>query len=594
MVRATCQSGMRNLGNTCFMNSALQCLLHLPDLNAYINARQYINSINFVNRACKGRLIIEYLQLVERALCGENKGTLNPSAIKDTIKRYCSTFAGYSQQDAQEFLSFFLDALHEDLNSVLRKEYIALKDYDGGPVEAAAAEAWEAHLRRNNSRIIDLFFGQFYTRIVCPTCNHLSLTFDPFEMLGLNIPTQEEFCNYFVPLTTQDSIIDVKYQTCGSQLVEDAIADLNKKKLNKQDSVIVGRYRFHSMIDRTEPDPNRTTVSKTIESKFIFFLDEIYDPQYHEMIFGARASTLLQRIRARTAKNFTYIVYLENEKKSIERELPLPDDTTLAEFNLFMYIINRNALIETKKLPAEFQNTSFVFEKSIYEKELALLFPKGAFSEEVSPYQLKLGQRLVEKYDSSEPLFESGEKDKIEISVLLNSSLIKSIKLKSQGGNIQLANKSAYTLTDCLRLFVQPEVLDKDNQWYCSKCAKHQSAQRQMMLYKLPNILIIHLKRFKKDLSRVSFKKNQNFVDFPLDGLDMGPYMYGQDQKALYNLMGVSNHLGMMGGGHYFSYCRDSPKSSEWKAYDDEEVRPVSEDRVVSEAAYILFYVRQI
>lgn len=49
--------------------------------------------------------------------------------------RFAPQFSGYQQQDSQELLAFLLDGLHEDLNRVKKKPYLALRDAEGRPDE---------------------------------------------------------------------------------------------------------------------------------------------------------------------------------------------------------------------------------------------------------------------------------------------------------------------------------------------------------------------------------------------------------------------------------------------------------------------------
>ena len=83
-----------------------------------------------------------------------------PIKMRWTISRYSQNFSGFQQQDSQELLAFLLDGLHEDLNRVVNKPYDELKDSDGRPDDVVAQEAWENHVRRNKSVIVDLFHGK--------------------------------------------------------------------------------------------------------------------------------------------------------------------------------------------------------------------------------------------------------------------------------------------------------------------------------------------------------------------------------------------------------------------------------------------------
>ena len=90
----------------------------------------------------------------------------------------------------QELLAWLLDALHEDLNRVARKQYTELKDSGGRPDEVVADEAWLQHLARDHSIITDLFYGQLKSKVTCQTCGHESVRFDPFNLLSLPLPME--------------------------------------------------------------------------------------------------------------------------------------------------------------------------------------------------------------------------------------------------------------------------------------------------------------------------------------------------------------------------------------------------------------------
>ena len=82
------------------------------------------------------------------------------------------------------------DGLHEDLNRVMVKPYDELKDSDGRADDIVAGEAWENHIRRNQSMIVDLYHGQLKSKVTCKVCSHESVKFDPFTYLSLPLPME--------------------------------------------------------------------------------------------------------------------------------------------------------------------------------------------------------------------------------------------------------------------------------------------------------------------------------------------------------------------------------------------------------------------
>uniref|UniRef100_A0A8C5F358 Ubiquitin carboxyl-terminal hydrolase n=1 Tax=Gopherus evgoodei TaxID=1825980 RepID=A0A8C5F358_9SAUR len=184
--------GLTNLGNTCFMNSAFQCLSNVPPLTEYFLNNHYLGELNFSNPlGMKGEIAEAYADLVKQAWSGHHRAIV-PRMFKTKVGHFASQFLGYQQHDAQELLSFLLDGLHEDLNRVKRKEYVELRDAAGRPDEEVAEEAWRNHKRRNDSIIVDIFHGLFKSTLVCPACGKVSVTFDPFCYLSVPLPVSQE------------------------------------------------------------------------------------------------------------------------------------------------------------------------------------------------------------------------------------------------------------------------------------------------------------------------------------------------------------------------------------------------------------------
>jgi len=168
--------------------------------------------------------------------------------------------------------------------------------------------------------------------------------------------------------------------------------------------------------------------------------------------------------------------------------------------------------------------------------------------------------------------------------------------------------KQGITLDRCFRSFSRPERLDRNNMWYCSKCSEHVQALKTMKLWRLPNILVIHLKRFE---FKHAFRRDKltTFIDFPLAGLDMNPHCARLNTTegntdfansyvpADYDLFAVVNHYGRLGFGHYTAFAMqwdETGISKEWNAFDDSSVHPIRASEIHSSAAYILFYRRRV
>ena len=186
--------GLVNLGNTCFMNSSLQSLSNTVPLTSYFLSDQYKQDINKDNPlGTGGKLCEQYAQLLKEIWSGRSR-YIAPRDFKWKLERFAPQFAGYQQHDSQELLGYLLDGLHEDLNRIKKKPYVEITDSNPQTFEEeikCAEEAWEKHKSRNDSVIVDWFQGQLKSKLVCPVCGKISITFDPMMYLSLPLPMKQ-------------------------------------------------------------------------------------------------------------------------------------------------------------------------------------------------------------------------------------------------------------------------------------------------------------------------------------------------------------------------------------------------------------------
>ena len=165
-------AGLNNLGNTCYMNAAVQCLLHAPQLVQYFLSGAYCDHINSDNPlGHKGEVARAFADLLRQVWSDEQYSAVRPTKFKSALGKCNEQFAGFGQQDSQELLSFLMDGIHEDLNRVLKKEYT--EKVEGtlfASDEEAAVEAWSRHLKRHQSVIVDHCQGLFKSTVICSVC----------------------------------------------------------------------------------------------------------------------------------------------------------------------------------------------------------------------------------------------------------------------------------------------------------------------------------------------------------------------------------------------------------------------------------------
>ena len=153
---------------------------------------------------------------------------------------------------------------------------------------------------------------------------------------------------------------------------------------------------------------------------------------------------------------------------------------------------------------------------------------------------------------------------------------------------VPIPEKDNISIYDCFDLFTTMELMDdEENLYYNEKTKEYVETYKEIKFWSLPKILIIVLKRFKKNRDKI----NSN-VDFPLENLDLCKYCVGyKKNKNIYDLIAVSNHVGSLQGGHYFAYTK--MVDSNWYNFNDTSVTRIDEKDIISPKAYCLFYQKK-
>jgi ubiquitin C-terminal hydrolase len=142
-------------------------------------------------------------------------------------------------------------------------------------------------------------------------------------------------------------------------------------------------------------------------------------------------------------------------------------------------------------------------------------------------------------------------------------------------------------LLDCFDLYTKKETLQGENQILNDKTDTKEDAEKSISFWSLPHIMVVTLKRF--NVSSVSIRKNQAFVDFD-ETLDLSKYVIGYNRDSyVYELFGICNHMGGVHGGHYTSYVKNA--NNNWYHFNDTNVNKVKDfNSMKTKAAYCFFY----
>ena len=588
--------GLRNLGNTCFMNSIIQCLSHTMPLTSFFLSQKYLNDLNETNPiGFQGKLAENWCRILNDLWHGTN-GSINPMKFKRmSAKLAKGMFGGFQQHDSQEFLSFLIDGLHEDLNRILKKPYIEDVDNDGTKSDhEAAAEMWGKILQRDNSVVLDHTYGQHKSTVECPKCKRVSITYNKFNQLTLPVNKKKYGRVLLVrlfknrkDLNTGDApeihTIEITKTT--------SVADV-KRHISKQ-SKIPSKALLAVTISNGE-----ASLVKDFTSTFTSVKRE-GDLVLYEIIPSSRQTG--QRNIA-----YTFILHGTDIEDDIGGDIygvPL----------LLSYAVTDSTISVRQMLMAQKCYMMGNSRDSKNSKDVGAVYAcsrrgkvkdseMDQISEAFGHLSCKAGNTMESEWGAKKKkitYMKAIWKEKLKVSVTRVNNADKGDD--AEDGDVRA--RDGTTLFSCLNDFTKTEVLDKENLWYCNVCKEHVAGRKKMEVWKLPDVLILHLKRFVYKNPLYS-KKIDTFVSYPLSSLNMKPYCcdksHGDDDYYTYDLYAVSNHFGRMGFGHYTAYARNSFKAQfdkaneEWRDFDDATVSEVSADQVKSNpAAYVLFYQRR-
>lgn len=492
--RRTVPRGLNNLGNTCFMNSALQCLARSPLLADYF----------LQNDPKADGVARQFARLVRELNTFQYHSAFSPRHLKSAIAERDARFSGYEQQDSQELAAVLLDSIHEDLKA--KKDLLIPQQQQQ---QQDHADDWERYLQHEDSLVTRTFHGLFRSVVRCGECRRESVAYDPFASLSLPIPKPVTH-----KLAKRDGNAFIVYTACDVINYEDRV---QKEGIWYERIPNGDFFRFYAECERHLRDE---------------------------------------------------LLHLEDGQvvpiSLVSKPLLLPLDDPIG----FL----------TSRLGHVYPDIDLSWTNSIHREGTKLVFLSD------------LIRTITDGDSDTNPLY--------EIRSFFDQLFTPDPLLASTTN--EPSGRSA--LEDCLRAFESPDHLSSHS-WCCPHCKKHvERATKQMRLHRLPQNLLIHLKRFEFHPYGGGHKIVQN-VQFPLEDWRLpctdtveAPLSRGECDAVTYRLYAVVDHMGSLHGGHYISKVLVASKEgnkNRWYEFDDSTVTRIDESSVQSSHAYLLFYTRQ-
>ncbi|XP_073213388.1 ubiquitin carboxyl-terminal hydrolase 33 isoform X6 [Lepidochelys kempii] len=526
--------GLKNIGNTCYMNAALQALSNCPPLTQF-----FLDCGGLARTDKKPAICKSYLKLMTELWHKNRPGSVVPTNLFQGIKTINPTFRGYSQQDAQEFLRCLMDLLHEELKEPVME------------IEDTHSTSIEESMEEDKSQS-DVDFQS------CESCG----SSDKAENEAGSRPFSEEYAE------TTMLIQDVENHSLTTKDQQKGKTPCNK--LNRASSMEDLKKDTNTASETAEFLHNPGTIKLQIHSRISDYISDVHmtdlsgpqSPPSNEGV-NTRLSTSPPKsgsLRSGLAPAHKKVPTSPKKKKHKKYRSVISDifDGTIISSVQCLTCDRVSVTLET------FQDLSLPIPG---KEDLAKLH---SASHQTS---------LVKAGSCGEAYAPQGW---IAFFVEYFKRFVVSCVPSWFWG-------PTVTLQDCLAAFFARDELKGDNMYSCEKCKKLRNGVKFCKVQKFPEILCIHLKRFRHEL--MFSTKIGTHVSFPLEGLDLQPFVAKDSpaQIVTYDLLSVICHHGTASSGHYIAYCRNNLNNL-WYEFDDHSVTEVPESTVQNAEAYVLFY----
>ncbi|XP_032562874.1 ubiquitin carboxyl-terminal hydrolase 43 isoform X3 [Chiroxiphia lanceolata] len=600
--------GLRNHGNTCFMNAVVQCLSNTAPLAERLALGRY--------RARGARAEVTHrLAALVRALWTRDYTPQLSAEFKNIVSKHSSQFRGNAQHDALEFLLWLLDRMHEDLGAASPAQQTRGPQEPGKDSGSASRSPPAAQHPRGQSFVQSHFQAQYRSSLTCPHCLKQSNTFDPFLCISLPIPLRQtralnvtlvlqcerwRFVRVGLAVPLLGTVADLREMVAREGCIppeQVILAEVSPRGFLRSlgDKEELGAAGEGAPLYAFQPPPaRRTGCPRSLPAS-----PGVARPEGPRLPpAAARSSDCLHR--GQGGRILLLLCNTAGAGPQLARfgpPLVLREERGISWEQLQQSILAQLRALLRGEVRA--QGTGALFRIRLAGGSVPCIYlspqdPRPLCHPAIDRALQLSGAggpphvKLTVEWDMStkERLFGNIQEEVVQDA--------ESVRLQQQAHRQQ----HSCTLDECFQLYTKEEQLAPDDAWRCPHCKVPQQGTVKLSLWTLPDILIIHLKRFRQVAEHRH--KLTTLVRFPLRGLDMAPHVAQRGQPGgqllgrwapwqpplrlppgcprdyLYDLYAVCNHHGSMQGGHYTAYCCNA-LDGRWYSYDDSRVEGVRE-----------------
>ncbi|KAK3579493.1 hypothetical protein CHS0354_028312 [Potamilus streckersoni] len=596
--------GIYNHGNTCFINAVIQCLSNTDLFTEY-----FIKNDLQINKSALGKRlafgitktadVTEQLAVLIRSLWSGHYTAEVSDHFKNVVSKHNAQYKGSSQHDAQEFLLWLLDTINEELNSNSSKK--KAKDMKALKEKPSTASSDAISALSQGCPLYNKFQALFQSSLTCAHCTKQSNTHESYFCLSLPVPQKSCRPVYINLVFLKDIPKQPKQLKIGKMCsTNDTVGDLREHlckdmEISLQQLILCQIYDdgFRNTYGDEQP------ICDIHESETVYAFEAFLpDKVNQKSLEYEQIQILLVHVEKMSspAKCFRFcspqLIRLPRDVdyKTLQVEILQSMGDAIHEDILHSYT-KLELLFKLRVVDGGATDCYLPTDVDMPLYTQAVERALSTYGEEYGPQHVKL---VVEWSTVVKMRVVRYDDDPVE-----EHSTVHKVRLSQQ-------QPTDISLDECFKLFTREEKLTGEDAWLCPHCGQQQQGTiKKFGLWSLPDVLVIHLKRFRQ--SGVRRTKLNNLIKFPLSALDMGKYVISTENQLetdsdletsltgdqyVYDLYGICNHYGNMNGGHYTAFCKN-PVDGCWYQYDDHIVKTIESAEVVTKAAYILFYQRR-